>query len=147
MDGWSKLSKKDWLWDAKISTLNILKELISKGCSDVYGQKYIDRSITSYNNSYFSTFFIIEYETTADAVFKAGKDIAPTHERVVTDNQTNAYVDAYNQGFMEYQKVNRLGNKQLYINARYQEDFENIIKIGDYYEDNIIYQTTYQKGF
>ena len=98
----------------------------------------------SYENSYYSTFFKIEYETTVETTFQASKDIAPLHKRVIIDNQTNSFVDAYNQGFMEYQKANRLGNQQLYINARYEDDFEDILKIGDYYDDSIVYQTTYQ---
>lgn len=141
--GFNVTSKRAWLPSSSESTLYMLKDIIAKECYSANGKLW-GYPTTPNGSPYFSTFFIIEYETTADAVFKAGKDIAPTHERVVTDNQTNAYVDAYNQGFMEYQKVNRLGNKQLYINARYQDDFEDIIKIGDYYEDNIIYQTTYQ---
>ena len=93
---------------------------------------------------YYNPFFKIEYETTGECLFKASKDIAPTHNRITIDNQTNSYVDAYNQGFMEYQKANRLGNKQLFINARYEENFDELINIGDYYNDSIIYQTQYQ---
>ena len=93
---------------------------------------------------WYTTFFKIEYETTVDTVFQAGRTEAPTHERIITDNQTNSFVDAYNQGFMEYQKANRLGNQQLHINARYENDYSNILKIGDYYEDSIVFQTQYQ---
>lgn len=142
ISGFSNLSKNTWIFNDKQSTLNNLKQLIADYCYSLNGEE--GHSNYTDTDAWFSTFFIIEYETTADAVFKAGKDIAPTHERTVTDNQTNAYVDAYNQGFMEYQKVNRLGNHQLYINARYEEDYNNLIKIGDYYNDNIIYQTQYQ---
>lgn len=96
------------------------------------------------NFKYYNPFFKIEYETLAESVFTASKGDYPNNKRTVIDNQTNSYVDAYKQGFMEYQKANRLGNKQLLINARYEDDYADLIKIGDYYNDSIIYQTQYQ---
>ena len=109
VEGWYNLSRKNWTFNLKISALEIIKSLIVDYCYDVNGVHAVYPRGSGGDNTYYSTFFIIEYETTADAVFKAGKDIAPTHSREVTDNQTNAYVDAYNQGFMEYQKANRGG--------------------------------------
>ena len=138
LTGFSTLSKKRWWgYGSSNSTLNILKNLINadRGGYDAY---------FSLGNLWFSTFFKIEYETTTDSVFQAGKMLPTTHDRIVTDNQTNAYVDAYNQGFMEYQKANRLGNQQLHINARYENDFSSLIEIGDFYEDSIVFQTQYQ---
>ena len=142
--GFSNFYKKNW-W-ANVNKLENLKHILVNEATTIIGpytDKYQDTSGDP--NRWFSTFFTIEYETTADAVFQAGKDIAPTHERVVADNQTYSFVDAYNQGNMEYQKANRLGNKQLFINARYENDYEHLIKIGDIYDtDNVIYQTQYQ---
>lgn len=135
--GFTKESKRRWWgYGSTNTTLTIIKNLI---CKD---RQY--NNIVSGENVYYSTFFKIEYETTVDSVFQAGKLLPTTHERIITDNQTNAYVDAYNQGFMEYQKANRLGNQQLHINARYENDYSNILKIGDYYEDSIVFQTQYQ---
>ena len=134
-----------------ISTIECLKLVSSLSyCSTdgTYHQNMSDlTSLIASNsnaNGWFTTFFIIDYETTADAVFKSSKDISPNHSREIVDNQTYSFVDSYNQGFMEYQKANRLGNKQLYINARFEDDYDDLIKIGDYYEDNIVYQTQYQ---
>lgn len=144
--GFAKKSKLSW-WSNNY-TLNTLKKLISKNCYNV--TKDIPNTdapaTTKFNeaNVYYSTFFEIEYETSIDSVFQAGKLLPATHDRIITDNQTNAFVDAYNQGFMEYQKANRLGNQQLHINARYENDYSNILKIGDYYEDSIVFQTQYQ---
>ena len=147
ISGFNTLSKKIWTLSGKETTLTRLKNAIP----DVAINLLTDRISSNHmegkcreENSWFSTFFTIEYETTADAVFGAGKSDAPTHNRTVIDNQTNSYVDAYNQGFMEYQKANRLGNHQLFINARYTDSWGNLIKIGDYYNDSIIFQTQYQ---
>jgi len=133
------------------SAFYLILDLITKKKKWIYaGSGPAVAGITAYypgtniGNSYFSTFFMIEYETLEDTVFSASKDIAPTHNRVVVDNQTNSYVDSYNQGFMEYQKANRLGNQQLHINARYENDWNNLIRISDYYEDSVIYQCQYQ---
>lgn len=143
--GFTRLSKKSWIFDAKKTTLEILKELIAEFCyAEDGGVHPRSGTIDAYNNVYFSTFFDIEYETTADAVFQAGKKQAQTHERVVNDNQTFSFVDSYNQGFMEYQKANRLGNQLLHINSRFEDDYSNMIKIGDKFEDSIIYQCQYQ---
>ena len=85
--------------------------------------------------------FKIEYETLADVAFQSSKSKRQSNYRVAFDNQTNAYVDAYSQGILEYMKANRLGNKARFINARYEEG--TLIKIGDYYEDSIVYQCEY----
>lgn len=152
ISGFTQSSKRNWVWSGKISTLNILKSIIPLYCYDIDGFKITDEekqivqtsSFLTYPNTYFSVFFTIEYETTADAVFQAGKKQAQTHERVVNDNQTFSFVDSYNQGFMEYQKANRLGNQMLHINSRFEDDYSNMIKIGDKFEDSIIYQCQYQ---
>ena len=125
----------------------------------MYGIGYTnphDYSIGLGEGKYYTTFFAVEYETLEECVFKASKGDIPTHTREIADNQTNSYIDSYNQGFLEYQKANRLGNLQLYINARYTS-YDNIIEIGDYYreniyeenkiidsEDSIVYQCQYQ---
>lgn len=129
ISGFTQLSKQTWIFDNKISTLNVLKQLIAEYCNATDGEMYESTSSTlvTQTNVYFSTFFDIEYETTGDAVFQAGKKLAQSHERVVNDNQTFSFVDSYNQGFMEYQKANRLGNQQLHINARFTESGFNYL--------------------
>lgn len=93
---------------------------------------------------WYNLFFKIEYETLEGCVFRASKGEAKEHDRVIIDNQTNSYVDSYNQGFLEYQKANRLGNQQLQINARFSPT-DRIIQIGDTYGDSIVYQVQYQR--
>lgn len=96
---------------------------------------------------YYNLLFKVEYETLQGCLFRASKGDYPEHERIVIDNQTNSYVDSYAQGFLEYQKANRLGNEQLFINARFDLPLpQNIelIKIADTYEDTVIYQCQYQ---
>lgn len=94
-------------------------------------------------NAYFSTFFQIEYETTYNAVFQASKGDRPNNSRIIADNQTNAWVDAYSQGFLEYQKANRLGNLQKMYNQRVFS-YNDIYKISDQIGDDIVYRTEYQ---
>ena len=144
ISGFNNKSKDEW-WNFHVSKsmIGTLKDLIVNNCK-VSNNRVTNSVRPTYDTQWFSTWFQIEYETSCDTVFQAGKDIHPSNERVIIDNQTNSYVDAYNQGFMEYQKANRLGNQQLHINARYYEDYENIIKIGDYYNDSIVFQTQYQ---
>ena len=143
ISGFDSVSKQHWLWGTT-DEITLLKKLMKNNCRDINNNLVYGPNNNTDYNPWYSTFFEIEYETQTDSVFQSSKDIAPSHQRIIVDNQTNAYVDAYNQGFMEYQKANRLGNQQLYINARYEDDFEDIIKIGDYYEDSVVYQTTYQ---
>lgn len=98
---------------------------------------------TYYYPKWYNLFFKIEYETLNGCLFRASKGDALEHEKIVIDNQTNSMVDSYAQGFLEYQKANRLGNEQLQINARFDNN-EVPIKIGDMYEDCVIYQVQYQ---
>lgn len=92
---------------------------------------------------WYNIFFKIEYETLEGCVFRASKSEVKEHDKVVIDNQTNSYIDSYNQGFLEYQKANRLGNQQLQINARFLST-DTLMKIGDMYGDSVIYQCQYQ---
>lgn len=108
-------------------------------------------SVVAYTSdqNYYRPIISIVYETLAEQTFSAGKREPVRNSRTIVDNQTNSWVDAYVQGKLEYQKINRIGNKQLLINARYTDDFDRIIRIGDYYIDedgdtNIIYQVQYQ---
>ena len=96
-------------------------------------------------SQWYGILFKVEYETLEGCLFRASKAEYPEHERVIIDNQTNSMVDSYNQGFLEYQKANRLGNEQLQINARFlSSEIANIMKIGDTYDDCVIYQCQYQ---
>lgn len=120
----------------------------------VKGQPYIYNSINNgYKpitgealNGFFNAYFSIEYETTVNSTFSARKDVMPKNERVVIDHQSNSWVEAYNQGFLEYQKANRLGNQRLLINQRseYPAYYETMMQIGQTYNDTIIYRVEYQ---
>lgn len=105
----------------------------------VLGQSDTSQLLTKWIES--SVSFEIEYETMTDMVFSVSKSDFPSNNRVIMDNQTNALVNAYNQGNLEQQKVNRMGNQIIMYNQRKEN---NPIKIGDYKDDNIIYQTQYQ---
>lgn len=95
-------------------------------------------------NPYYMAFFKVEYETLEGFVFEADKDPAPKHMRIVTDNQTNSYVDSYSQGALEYMKANRLGNMQRLINATYRAGESDMLKIGDVVDGAVIYRCEYQ---
>lgn len=115
----------------------------------IFVTKWRRNNNTVLNSSpkWYNILFKVEYETLEGCVFRASKSEYPGHDRVVIDNQTNSYVDSYAQGFLEYQKANRLGNEQLQINARYEwplQAGERLLEIGDVYEDSIIYQCQYQ---
>lgn len=130
--GFTELTKK-YIFGS-INTFNLIRD---------YLRNDVNKNIVSRGaNTYFSTFFKIEYETMADQVFTASKDNTK-NKRVIVDNQTNSWVDAYSQGFLEYQKANRLGNQIVMYNQRVI-NINNAIQIGDYKDDNIVYQTQYQ---
>ena len=149
--GFSKTSKV-FLF-ATSSTIELLKERIVMNLTEDDTELYAlirNDGITNNINTYFSTFFKIEYETVTDQVFSASKDGAK-NKRTVVDNQTNSWVDAYTQGNLEYQKANRLGNQTIMFNQRVT-DIDDAIKIGDYYTetkngktyDIVIYQVQCQ---
>lgn len=98
---------------------------------------------TGYGFQFQQCFFKVEYETLVSCAFEASKGEYPRNRRTVADNQTNAWVNADAQGFLEYQKANRLGNLISMINARY-ETFSNMIEIGDSYGDSVVYSCQYQ---
>lgn len=87
--------------------------------------------------------FEIEYETTKEVVFSAGKYEILRNERTIMDNQTNAWVNAGSQGNLEYQKANRIGNEVVMINQR-SRYLANAIDLGDKLGDEIVYRTEYQ---
>ena len=95
---------------------------------------------------YYQVMFKVEYETLDECLVRASKSEVQVNERVVIDNQTNSMVDSYAQGFLEYQKANRLGNEQLQINARYPSDTpaSDLLKLGDLFENTVVYQVQYQ---
>lgn len=95
------------------------------------------------NAKHYFDMFYIEYETTAQQTFSAGKSDTQDNYRVIVDNQTNSWVDAYTQGKLEYSKANRLSNKSLLINQRY-EGVGNIIDLTDVKDDSIVYKVQYQ---
>lgn len=133
----SQVGKVNWLG---IFPANwVLWELLTTKIMQVNFDYGINTSPNWYN-----LLFAIEYETLEGCLFRASKNDDAEHERVVIDNQTNSMVDSYSQGFLEYQKANRLGNEQLQINARLTVDDNIEIQIGDTYEDCVIYQVQYQ---
>lgn len=151
ISGFNRVSKA--IIFATVSTIELLKERFIANVTEDDTNLYIkvrESGVENRINSYFSTFFKIEYETMTDQVFSASKDGAK-NKRTVVDNQTNSWVDAYTQGNLEYQKANRLGNQTIMFNQRVT-DIDDAIRIGDYYTetkngktyDIVIYQVQYQ---
>lgn len=140
ISGFATTTKASYKW-GDTNTVQWLKLIIAK-YGDTADDVYVAPTIST--NQFYSTFFKIEYETLANCVFTASKELPVSHNRVIADNQTNSYVNTYTQGFLEYQKANRLGNQQRFINARYEDGFDELIKIGDYYKESIVYQTQYK---
>lgn len=142
-----------WFETGVNNTIQLLKEIAASNAStniagNMSGYIIDSDKIASIINSYYSSFFQIEYETTTESVFRAAKVDKPINNRVIIDNQTNSFVDAYTQGKLEYQKANRLGNPMLNINQRTLNSGERLIDIGDYYIDGIdkyiVYSVEYQ---
>lgn len=124
--------------------INLLSQLTYKIVND---QTQTTSSSLTNSPDFNTVIFKVEYETLEGCLFRASKGERPEKDRVIIDNQTNSYVDSYSQGYLEYQKANRLGNEQLHINARYElplNENESLIKIGDTFEDTVIYQCQYQ---
>lgn len=150
INGFSNKVKASEIFSPERSVLYYLKRISAYNAAampngalhNTYGYA-VANNINSTDNSYFNAFFQIEYETTYNAVFQASKGDRPNNNRVIADNQTNAWVDAYSQGFLEYQKANRLGNLQKMYNQR-QSDTSNLYVIGDQIGDDIVYRTEYQ---
>lgn len=84
--------------------------------------------------------FKVAYQSLDDAVFRVSKSPMPTNQRVIVDNQTNSYVDAYKQGMLEYLKAKRLGNKVSLVNARYSLDETAIPALAQKINDKIIFR-------
>ena len=138
-----------WFETGVTNTIQLLKQLAAETATNLPPDfAIISDTETKPINSYFSSFFQIEYETTAESVFRAAKVDKPANNRIIIDNQTNSFVDAYTQGKLEYQKANRLGNPMLNINQRTLNSGERLIDIGDYYIDGmdkyIVYSVEYQ---
>lgn len=134
--GWNNSTKFFW---GTIYTIDVMYHILgieaAKNESIVLG--------TMKKPQWYNALFKVEYETLEGCLFRASKNGNVEHQRVVIDNQTNSYVDSSTQGFMEYQKANRLGNEQVQINARY-DDGETMLAISDMYEDCVVYQAQYQ---
>ena len=128
-------SKTKYVW----FTNNLIEELPKR----IIRYKYPEVVGGEHGGEYYQYLFKIEYETLEGCMFRASKGEYPDNERVIIDNQTNSYVDSYSQGFLEYQKANRLGNEQLQINARFSPE-EDTIEIGDSFDDCVVYQVQKQ---
>ena len=138
-----------WFETGVTNTIQLLKQLAAETATNLPPDFAImSDTDTKPINAYFSSFFQIEYETTTESVFRAAKADKPANNRIIIDNQTNSFVDAYTQGKLEYQKANRLGNPMLNINQRTLNSGERLIDIGDYYIDGmdkyIVYSVEYQ---
>lgn len=131
--GWARLSKEYYLFNVSFVS-QIIEDYI-------YNTNGI---ISDAGDPIRAGFFEIDYETIADQMFRAGKKYYSENDRVVVDNQTNSFVDCYNQANMEYQKANRLGNQQIMINSRFADSYTDLTDIGDTFEDSIVYQVQYQ---
>ena len=141
---WQDTTKK-YIWFTQVLWQVICQKIIATQIEPPVGNAQLPAPPQWYN-----VFFKVEYETLEGCLFRASKnDIQDNeglvNERTIIDNQTNSYVDSYSQGFLEYQKANRLGNEQIQINARYESDYTgHMIRIGDVYDDSVVYQVQYQ---
>ena len=139
IEGFNGTNKYLWM------TINVFNSIIAR-LYKKYGEQYSGYDYFSDDSEipdYPTIGIKIEYETLEGCLFRASKGDKPDNDRVVIDNQTNSFVDSYSQGFLEYQKANRLGNEQLQINARYNTN-ETTIEIGDTFDDCVIYQVQKQ---
>ena len=128
----------------RLSTMFTADETKIQVIYDLFCREILGHTANISNNVFFSSlFFEVEYETTADLVFSASKLYEPRNKRVITDNQTNSFVNTKVQSDLEYQKANRLGNEQLMINQRVS-DIGNAIKLAQIHKDSIVYQVQYQ---
>lgn len=88
--------------------------------------------------------FKLEYDAIDECVFEATKNTFPRNRRTIIDNQTNSYVDARKQGFLEYLKANRLGNEIALINGVYKKWGRNtetlIPQLAEKIDDMIIFR-------
>lgn len=129
-----------------IAELDGLLKLGVDGTQTIGGRTLIsgfNLAQASMAGSWFFPTFEIEYETSKEVVFSAGKKELLRNERTIMDNQTNAWVNATAQGNLEYQKANRTGNEVVMINQRCA-DSDKPINIFDHLGNEIVYQTEYQ---
>ena len=101
-----------------------------------------------FDMDWYSTFFIVEYETSTNQLLTVSKDEKVNNHEIM-DNQTNAWVDAYSQGNLEKQKANRVGNEIVLLNQRLEpSNYLLKAELGDYIYDGedklICYQVEYQ---
>ena len=84
--------------------------------------------------------FQVEYDALDDCVFSASKSPLPTNKRIVADGQTNTFIDVNRQGFLEYLKANRLGNKIALVNGRYETNESTLPVLAEKINGKIIFQ-------
>lgn len=84
--------------------------------------------------------FELKYEALDDCVFTATKSPMRVNKRTIVDNQTNSYIDINRQGILEYFKANRLGNKIVLVNGRYETHEDALPKLSYKINNKIIFQ-------
>lgn len=145
IDGFRAINKATTVVNTML-TLQIVARAVGL---DYLNRNNIARVVSSWqgigevDNLYITPTFEIEYETSAGCVFSASKNDVPRNQRTIMDNQTNAWVDTYTQGKLEYQKANRIGNQVLEFNGRVL-DYDNAIQLRQTYGNVVIYRTEYQ---
>lgn len=94
-------------------------------------------------------FFEIDYEAMYDGAIVHSKENSDRDDIVIVDNQSSALTITEKDGLFEYEKLKRLGNRNVKIQCRYDsvEQMNNAYNniIGSVYDDNvIIYHKEYQ---
>lgn len=131
-------NEKTWI-PGFTSVLNTIENLIAKINSENSYEAFFDGDIRDLK-------FEVTYSAIDDVSTKFEKDTIT--KSVVRDNQTDSYVDLDKFAKAEQEKINRLGNPTMEINARYYNlnDVPNLMdKIGDYIlaEREIVYHNNY----
>lgn len=136
---------KTFLWiDQQVSVYELI---VNGDLAKQYVMDYISRyetghfHISTWNNvKIVDCRFKVAYEPLCEETFMASKMPMPRNKRQIIDNQTNSYIDVERQGFVEYLKAKRLGNKIKLINARYKTDESDLPTLAEKVNNSIIFR-------
>ena len=145
---WIDTSTYVWEMIQEDSSLRpIVAEFVQQWFSEYlvdHPEAVLDQPFTFSAGTYKNAQFELEYDAIDECVFEATKDTFSRNRRTIIDNQTNSYVDARKQGFLEYLKANRLGNEIALINGVYKEWGRNtetlIPQLAEKIDDMIIFR-------
>lgn len=141
-----------WIDNSKFVWEMMQNDPANEAIIEAYAREWLSKnhpdfafeSCSSSPGSFKHAQFQLEYDAIDECVFEATKDTFSRNRRTIIDNQTNSYVDARKQGFLEYLKANRLGNEIALINGVYKEWGRNtetlIPQLAEKIDDMIIFR-------